>query len=302
MNAASFTFLALGLAIVAGAAGLHLRVAGKKWPAWPAGLLACLAFGLAAGLVQPMGVWWVMLLCLAGWWHGRSQGLLSGGCFGALALAMALHVLPGFRHLPLMVNVVLAPGALPFNLSAHVDKGLAGLCLWMLMGRTAGCDRRAHAGPCDAALVGQVLAWALGTATIVMGLAWAVGLVHVAPRWLTVPDAWALVWRFMLVNLFLTCVAEEAFFRGLVQGGLARWMSARPAWKRHAVWGAVAVAAVLFGLAHVGGGWLFAALATLAGLGYGLACARTGRLGAAVTVHFTVNAVHFLFFTYPRLA
>jgi membrane protease YdiL (CAAX protease family) len=42
--------------------------------------------------------------------------------------------------------------------------------------------------------------------------------------------------------------------------------------------------------------------ATVAGLGYGWAFLRTGRIEAAIAVHFAVNAVHFLLFAYPRLA
>jgi membrane protease YdiL (CAAX protease family) len=59
------------------------------------------------------------------------------------------------------------------------------------------------------------------------------------------------------------------------------------------------VAAVLFGLAHGGGGLALVAFAGLAGAGYGLALWRSGRIEAAILVHFAVNAVHFLLFTYP---
>jgi membrane protease YdiL (CAAX protease family) len=38
-----------------------------------------------------------------------------------------------------------------------------------------------------------------------------------------------------------------------------------------------------------------------AGLGYGWVFMRTQRIEAAMAVHFGVNAVHFLLFTYPRL-
>jgi membrane protease YdiL (CAAX protease family) len=59
---------------------------------------------------------------------------------------------------------------------------------------------------------------------------------------------------------------------------------------------------VLFGLAHLGGGWSHALAAAVAGLGYGAAYLRTQRIEAAMAVHFSVNALHLLFFTYPRLA
>jgi membrane protease YdiL (CAAX protease family) len=43
-------------------------------------------------------------------------------------------------------------------------------------------------------------------------------------------------------------------------------------------------------------------LAGLAGLGYAVVYQRTMRLEMSVLAHFTVNAVHFLLFTYPALA
>jgi membrane protease YdiL (CAAX protease family) len=139
---------------------------------------------------------------------------------------------------------------------------------------------------------------ALVVVGVVLGLALLLGVVDFAPWWRAMwPSGEALV-LFLAVNLLFTCVAEEAFFRGLVQGFLTRWLHSmgRPTW-----W-AVPPSALLFGLAHAGGGAAYALLATLAGLGYGWVCLRTGRVGAAIALHFTVNAVHVLFFTYPRLA
>ena len=62
---------------------------------------------------------------------------------------------------------------------------------------------------------------------------------------------------------------------------------------------ATALPAVLFGLAHLGGGPQMALLATLVGLGSGWAFARTRCIEAAVLTHFAVNAVHLLAFSYP---
>ena len=80
-------------------------------------------------------------------------------------------------------------------------------------------------------------------------------------------------------------------------------MYKRQRWQRHA-WGgraAVAVAAVLFGLAHYAGGWQWILLAGLAGVAYGAAY-RYGGLAAAVLAHLGLNAAHFGLFTYPMRA
>ncbi|WP_273773831.1 mechanosensitive ion channel domain-containing protein, partial [Burkholderia mallei] len=49
------------------------------------------------------------------------------------------------------------------------------------------------------------------------------------------------------------------------------------------------------------GGWQWVALATVAGVGYGLAY-RAGGLQAAVLAHVGLNLAHFGLFTYPMLA
>ncbi|MDB6126494.1 MAG: protease family (abortive protein) protein, partial [Verrucomicrobia bacterium] len=104
-------------------------------------------------------------------------------------------------------------------------------------------------------------------------------------------------WLWMWANLFLTCLAEEAICRGLVQRQL------QLAWQNFPGGRALAliVAATLFGLAHSSGGPMYVALATVAGLGYGWVYQRTGRIEASILTHFSLNAVHFFFFTYPAL-
>ena len=97
-------------------------------------------------------------------------------------------------------------------------------------------------------------------------------------------------------NLLLVTLVEEALFRGYIQGGLSRRLKLLPYGQTIAL----LVAAVLFGLAHAAAGWKWVLLAGLAGIGYGLAY-RFGGLSAAITTHFGVNVLHFVFFTYPML-
>ena len=101
----------------------------------------------------------------------------------------------------------------------------------------------------------------------------------------------------MWANLLFTCTAEEALFRGLLQHQLTKHFINISAGK----WIAVTVAALLFGLAHIGGGWLYVAIATVAGFGYGMVYQLTGRIEASIICHFGLNLTHILFFTYPAL-
>lgn len=91
----------------------------------------------------------------------------------------------------------------------------------------------------------------------------------------------------------LVSLTEELLFRGYIQGGLQRLLGHESL--------ALFAAALLFGLAHLGAGWQWFCLASLAGIGYGLAY-RRGGLMAAVLCHFGLNFVHFAGFSYPMLA
>lgn len=61
------------------------------------------------------------------------------------------------------------------------------------------------------------------------------------------------------------------------------------------------LASLMFGLAHFKGGISYVMLATVAGVGYGFVYQKTKRIESSILVHFAVNTIHFLFFTYPAL-
>jgi hypothetical protein len=215
----------------------------------------------------------------------RAAQVAAGLAFFLFALAMSLLLLPGFPRTTLVADTVLSPGAIPYGIGLGFPKVAAGiLVLGIINGDRARSWRE----------LGRVLKLSLPvfavTTGAVMLFALAMGFVAFDPKWTTVFLIWA------VTNLFFTCLSEEAFFRGFVQAELARaggraWMTI-----------AVIVSAILFGLAHFGGGLNLVIAGVIAGLGYGLAYARTRRIEAAMAVHFGVNAVHFLLFTYPRLA
>lgn len=209
----------------------------------------------------------------------RWQQTLGHLLFIVMAAALALHWLPGFNGAKVIDKAVFSQGAVPFSMYLNLDKPLIGL--WLLL-----------ACPWLVVLRGRGLALSLLgilplTLLACLGGAWALGLVAWAPKW---PDQ---AWLWLLNNLLLVSLTEELLFRGYIQGGLQRLF-------RHDGL-ALLAAALLFGLAHLGGGWQWFYLATLAGVGYGLAY-RHGGLAAAVACHVCVNLAHFAGFSYPMLA
>ncbi|OCA63389.1 CAAX protease [Aeromonas piscicola] len=191
------------------------------------------------------------------------------------AIALMLHLIPGFSNLKVLDQVQAGPASVPFNMYLNLDKPLVffGLLLaWpALLGQDGAIRWRALALlllPLAALLI---TAWQLGALKPEAGL----------PYW------W---WLFALNNLLFTCVAEEALFRGFIQQGVAA---------RSRLWLGILVASLLFGAAHLAGGPLLMLFAALAGACYGLAFQFSGRLSVAIAIHFLFNFAHLALFTYP---
>lgn len=251
--------------------------------------LACVA-GLANGILD-----WRALAAIGAYlalaWGARTaggawtRGLLLG-LTGLGALLLALHRVPGFHNPVVVEGIRLSADALPFTLYANFDTAVAGIVLMGVL-----CERIATWDEWTA-MLRRIAPVVLATLVIVLGLGVLLG--HVRPDFKWTPYS---VW-FLAYNLLVTCVTEEAFFRGLLLERLARAMRG---W-RGGVIAATLVSSLLFGLAHFGGGALLALLATIAGVLYALAYLRSGRVEGAILTHFALNAVHFVAFSYPALA
>jgi uncharacterized protein len=261
----------------------------REW-AWVAGLLLACVAGLMSGVLDwraPAGI--AVYLALAFGARASRQAWLRIPLLvltGACALLFALHRLPGFHNPLLADHVQVSAGAIPFTLYANFDKAVAGIVLMGVF--CAPIRERAAWLP----MLRRTLPVLLATLVVVLGAGMALGVVRPDVKW-TALTPW-----FLANNLLITCVTEEAFFRGFLLGGMARGMAR---W-RYGTAAAVVVSTVLFGLVHWPGGPLLVVFATLAGLGNAAAYLRSGRIEGAILTHFALNAVHFVAFTYPALA
>ena len=273
------------------------------WMAW--GAAACpggrrggatlialsLAAAVAAGIVA-----WAGLLVL---------GLFAGACLTAvrpalptvprsvawgavlmLAVALAIHEIPWIRNVLVLDAVSVSAAAADYTLYWNYDKGFAGVVLYAV------CVQP-QAGTAWVRAIAATGAIALLTLVAVGAAATAAGFVAWDPKWPAILGVW------VPANLFLTCAAEETFFRGLLQRRLGRALRGKV---RAPAPAAVLVAAVAFGVVHLAGGITYVLLATLAGIGYGAACQLTGRVEASICVHFALNLAHLVLFTYPFAA
>ncbi len=240
---------------------------------WPYLALLSLGYALALSVGQlslPRSLLGFSLLLASGLaarqTRSRAGRYLGHGLFVLVAVALALHRLPGFHSGQVISAMRLTPEAIPFNLYLNLDKPLIGF--WLLL----------------------VCPWLVQRHSPGRVLASLLGIVGWAPKWPESGGWW------LLNNLLLVSLVEEVLFRGYIQGGLSRCLKSLPHGETLALLGA----ALIFGLTHVGAGWQWMLLATLAGVGYGLAY-RFGGLAAAILTHVALNTVHFVFFTYPML-
>ncbi|WP_020651490.1 CPBP family intramembrane glutamic endopeptidase [Massilia niastensis] len=259
-----------------------------SFAAWQALLGAAVVAGLVQGFLSAPALVALALLAALAVGAERAAGKVPRVLLLAAAmlviLALALHAVPGFHNPKLFDQLVVSTNAPPFTMYLNFDKAAAGLVLLGLL-----CTRVVDGDGWRRAL-GAGLAGGLLTAAAVLGIGLALGYIAFDP------NDWQLVLQFGLVNLLFVCVAEEVFFRGVLQERLQR------AWAGHKAGAACAVAlsSLLFGLAHLGGGVTLFLLATLAGAGYGVVYARTRSIEAAILAHVLLNVIHFAWFTYPR--
>ncbi|WP_420585248.1 CPBP family intramembrane glutamic endopeptidase [Ruegeria sp.] len=245
------------------------------------GLLLLALFATTAlilGLVTPLAglIVGAGLLGAAGLRHLSGAAALAGHAVLILwSLALGAHLITGFYNLLVLDQVQAGPNSAAFSMHLNLDKPLvlfAVLLAWPSMIQNA---RPTRIVPLLAGLAILPALFGVGVAT---------GAVR--PE-ITLPHWWLI---FVLSNLFLTCLTEEAFFRGYLQSALTS--------KIGVALGVVA-ASLLFGLAHAAGGPALVIFASILGAACGLGYYATGRLWVPVLVHFGFNALHLALFTYP---
>jgi CAAX protease family protein len=289
-SASLITYGLLSLALIALWSPARWRYLPGRVPLWTGLFVLSLVCALWAGFITPLALPFLALLAGATYVFSnerapRAYRTVTGALIVILSAGLMAHVIPGFRNYQAITDVVLSPGALPYRQYLNYDKATMGL---FLLGC---CVVLAHTATEWRALLRTALPWAVGMFALLAMLALALGYVRLDPKLPSVTLLW--VW----INLWFTCVPEEALFRGFIQRSLEGALSE----VRHGQTMALIIAAVLFGLSHFARGPRFIALATIAGWGYGRVYQRTGAIEASILVHFVVNGLHFVLFTYPAL-
>ena len=257
----------------------------------PAFVALSLAAALVVGIIEWAGLAVLALFagsCLAAVRPDlpKARCAVAWGVVVILALALATHQVPWIHNVLVLDGVSVSASGADYTLYWNYDKGFAGILLYAI------CVQPQEGARWNRAIVTTVTV-AILTLVPVGALATAIGFIAWDPKWPAILAVW------VPANLLLTCVAEESFFRGLLQRRLGRFLRGRVSAPALV---ALLVGAVAFGVAHIAGGTMYVLLATLAGIGYGAAYHLTGRVEAGIVLHFLLNLSHLVLFTYPFVA
>lgn len=257
---------------------LHIRLRAYPWvqyllTALYAMLYAYLTEGSPAALcIYGLLMVTVMIANSQYRWHGlfKFVALLFG-------LAIVLRWTPGFDSIGPVASELLSPLSGEWTIYGGINKALVGLILLPLV-RYPDLNIQAFKEHYAFLLFAPVL---IACAAYLGGLPFDFKF-----------SVFTLL--FLFSNLIFVVIAEEIFFRGLIQQYLCEILKGR---FRIAI--GILIASALFGLAHLRGGEELVVFATMAGMAYGVAYWKLRSIWASIYLHLAVNMLHMVFFKFP---
>ncbi len=277
---ASLAFISLMLAFIS------LWTHRKPW-LWGSFLALSFIFALY-GKVIDLRIF--IALILLGGAHLALTGKLKGiprfiTILVAILLSVLLmgHFFPGFYNWKIATNLQLSKNAHPYSLYLNYDKPFIG---FFPLALSIPLLSRLHL---RSVFVKTVALTTLGVIVLVV-LALYFHLVEIDPKF---PH---ITWVWLIANLFLVVIPEEAFFRGFLQRELSDYLNTK--------WGgplSVIAVSLFFALLHftfirdLG----FLSLTFIASLVYGSIYQMTRSIESSIFCHYLFNVIHFFYFTYP---
>jgi uncharacterized protein len=201
--------------------------------------------------------------------------LLTAACF-------AFHIIPGFHNDLVLDKILVSSDSMPFSMYLNFDKTMVGIILFLssnLYDNEKSLNLKSFA---------LTLLLAASCSLLIMILGVLFGYIKFDFK---IPN---IIFIWCLNNLFFVCFTEEILFRGIIQNQLKRLCLDKYIAYIHLI-----LASLIFGLAHFKGGELYVLLAFITSIFYGFAYEITGRILCAILVHFYLNFIHIIFFTYP---
>ena len=243
-----------------------------------------LIFGVIAQVITWLAFGYILLIAAVTFFYCRKKNVELTLLLIVVSLPLFFHLpFTGFQNYPFLCKVRITPDAIPYSLYFNYDKTLLPIFIW-------GFSKDYINGKKLLSIIKRVFLYLLFLAPLILLISWYLQYVHFSPKWPVYTPVW------MFVNLFFTCTAEEVLCREIIQGGVQREL--KSPYKGYI---SIGIAAGLFGAMHYMGGINYILLATVAGLFYGHIFYKTKEIRSSVFLHFSLNALHFLLFTYPAL-
>lgn len=197
----------------------------------------------------------------------------------ATVILLAFHLLPGFSNALVIDRLTISSLSIPFSMYLNFDKTIAGIILFM----NSRLYNNEKLPDVKSIIISSKLLFLCSAILMTTGM-----LSGYIKHDFKIPGI-LLLW--CINNLFFVCLSEEVIFRGIIQSKLEQSSSSK--------YLPLVLASLIFGLVHFKGGFAYILLASIAGGCYGLTYQKTRRILCAMLVHFGLNLIHLIFFTYP---
>jgi membrane protease YdiL (CAAX protease family) len=203
-----------------------------------------------------------------------------------VGVGMMAHMVKGFDNLLVLNAVTFGDSKIPINMYLNFDKAslgvlLIGLYIPLIQER----EKWKH-------VIYISIPWIAFSVLILFLFSKTVDLINIdikLPRQIL---------YFIIINFFFVVIPEEAFFRGFLQNEIVKGLSNRAA----PILGILSVS-LLFGFIHFffvpNIYYIFGVM--IASVLYGTIYHFSESIESSIITHFSVNIIHFIFFTYPFL-
>ncbi|NGX30661.1 MAG: hypothetical protein K940chlam8_00010 [Chlamydiae bacterium] len=183
----------------------------------------------------------------------HSLSLIYQILVATVAILIAKHMFDGFVNFQVLNQIQIEPTSTKMSLFLSFDKGVVG---FLLLGIIPIC----HSIQDWKKVLKGILIYLPIAIFIMLILVWILGYV----KWSVKFPSFLWIWS--LANLFLVSISEETIFRGFIQKRLVDLFGNHILSKI----GAIIIASVLFGFVLHPGSVIYKALATIAGIIYGI--------------------------------
>lgn len=245
--------------------------------------------GWTQGLIQGGGLIWLFLFLGTCHLFFKKKNLtplarlIIGTLLFSILIGLVQHLLPGFSHTLVLDKVSVSPLSRPYSMYLNFDKVMAGLILYVTS------DSIVSERSIDKTSIKQTLIVLLSCVTFILIPSFLSGHVRFDFKIPGILGIW------VLHNVLFVCMAEEVIFRGFLQKLLLSFLKNVPGMN----YGSLLISSLFFGLHHFKGGMIYVLLASICSLFYGYVYEKTKNIKCSMLVHFGLNLVHFIFFTYP---